>query len=122
MPYSSSESRKKWLSNPSNKRKHYEYIKKWKSEHPEKNRLYKHARRGRLVDARVEKYINKTLIINWESRICGICNLKIKDDYHIDHIIPISKGGAHAVSNLQLAHPFCNRSKFNKLTEELMVV
>jgi 5-methylcytosine-specific restriction endonuclease McrA len=37
---------------------------------------------------------------------------------HIDHIIPLSKGGADAVANLCIACPRCNRSKAAKLPEE----
>lgn len=36
----------------------------------------------------------------------------------IDHIIPISKGGADAVANLCIACPTCNASKHAKLPEE----
>ena len=37
----------------------------------------------------------------------------------VDHIIPVSLGGhPSALSNLQLAHWYCNRQKSNKLLKE----
>lgn len=101
-------------------------VKAWRHNNPDKakllSRLHKHARRARVANARVVGRINKKDIENWESRICGICKLSIKGEFHIDHKIPLAKGGLHVASNLQLAHPFCNRSKFTKLPEEMSVV
>lgn len=77
---------------------------------PTKVLLKYHARR-----AKTKTKINKENISNWESKICGICYLLIEGAFHIDHITPISKGGLHEIENLQLAHPFCNLSKKDKL-------
>lgn len=35
--------------------------------------------------------------------------------YHVDHIIPISKGGLHHEDNLQYLTPHENRSKGDKI-------
>jgi 5-methylcytosine-specific restriction endonuclease McrA len=43
--------------------------------------------------------------------LCGICGAAVTSDFHIDHIIPISRGGTHTLGNVQLAHPKCNLSK-----------
>ena len=57
---------------------------------------------------------------------CGICGRPVDFDKKfpdpwsatLDHIIPISKGGAPAdLENLQLAHLQCNRKKAAKLYE-----
>lgn len=45
---------------------------------------------------------------------CGICGGAIDGDFHVDHVIPLSKGGLHGYMNVQPAHPFCNLSKHNK--------
>lgn len=121
MRHSSKEYQQQWLKDPENRRKQYEHVKKWKEKHKEEVRLHRATRRARLKNAKTER-IYKKKIKNWESRICGICEALIEGDYHIDHIVPLSRGGKHATSNLQLAHPFCNRSKFTKLTEELLLV
>ena len=38
--------------------------------------------------------------------------------FHRDHMTPLSRGGAHALSNLALACPSCNLSKSTKTEEE----
>jgi 5-methylcytosine-specific restriction endonuclease McrA len=43
------------------------------------------------------------------------CKVKLEDNYHIDHIFPLSKGGEHTISNIQLLCPFCNLSKKDKV-------
>ena len=66
---------------------------------------------------------NKRRILASET-ICGICgqpvdkSLKYPDPMcaTIDHIIPIDRGGHPSdISNLQLAHFWCNRQKSNKI-------
>lgn len=54
----------------------------------------------------------------WGCRLCGkkIDNSLDSNDAMaatIDHIIPLTKGGEHAWSNVQLAHRSCNSSKGN---------
>lgn len=61
------------------------------------------------------KFITKKLIVE-KGRICALCGKPIQrdDEVSIDHIIPVSKGGATVESNLQLAHKSCNLEKGNK--------
>ena len=49
---------------------------------------------------------------------CYLCGKLIPMDHrHVDHIIPLSKGGAHRPSNLAVACDKCNMSKGAKLPE-----
>ncbi len=51
-----------------------------------------------------------------ENGICGICYEPADiNNWHLDHIIPRSKGGQHIRSNVQVSHPKCNLSKADKL-------
>lgn len=49
---------------------------------------------------------------------CIYCKSRILDFYHIDHIIPISKGGSNWISNIQLLCKTCNLSKHDKMPWE----
>lgn len=42
----------------------------------------------------------------------------IKTTYHVDHIMPLSKGGSNWPDNIQLLCPQCNREKSARLPEE----
>jgi hypothetical protein len=39
---------------------------------------------------------------------CEICGKKLKDNIHLDHIIPINIGGLHIKSNVRYVHAKCN--------------
>lgn len=54
---------------------------------------------------------------------CGICGEKVNmsarwpapDSASVDHIVPVSHGGGHDLSNLQLSHWSCNHKKRDQL-------
>jgi hypothetical protein len=60
-------------------------------------------------------FTSEERIIAWDSsnKICGICNEPIHSfmDYDLDHILPHNKGGKTSLSNTQVTHSRCNRSK-----------
>ncbi len=91
---------------------------RWRLEHSAEVRLQVHKYRTKTKGVQ----ISKEEIYNWFTRICGICKEPITENFEIDHIIPLSRGGLHEVLNLQLAHPHCNRVKHNKLPSELLMV
>jgi 5-methylcytosine-specific restriction endonuclease McrA len=47
---------------------------------------------------------------------CAVC--ESYDKIHIDHVIPVSRGGRHSIGNLQPLCQGCNLSKNNKLNIE----
>ena len=54
--------------------------------------------------------------------LCAACTTRLiksgKDKYHVDHIMPIAKGGGNGPDNLQCLCPDCNRRKSAKLPEQ----
>ena len=59
------------------------------------------------------------LIYNRTEGHCGICGKFIPlEEYTIDHIIPLSKGGTNDLDNLQACCGFCNKAKDDSMGED----
>ncbi len=52
--------------------------------------------------------------------LCAYCETPLTDDYHVEHMVPLSRGGRNDWTNLAIACPLCNRSKGTKTVEEFM--
>jgi 5-methylcytosine-specific restriction endonuclease McrA len=60
--------------------------------------------------------VDYAMIVARRGMICGICGAPVEvADFSIDHIIPLSRGGHHVASNLQVAHLRCNKAKGSKI-------
>lgn len=94
----------------------------WETSNPERRRLLSrksaNTRRARKLDQFVED-IDPQVVFERDEGICGICDTAVIGRFHVDHIIPLSKGGLHAYNNVQTAHPTCNERKGSKLQEEI---
>ena len=49
---------------------------------------------------------------------CYYCNCKLGNAYHVDHVIPLSRGGSNGIDNIVIACPSCNMHKHDKLPHE----
>lgn len=65
------------------------------------------------VKARALKTGKGEILKVLRQRKCGICGefFKRGDEKHIDHIIPLARGGTNDVSNLRMAHAHCNMTR-----------
>lgn len=62
--------------------------------------------------------INYRAIVARDGLRCGICGGAVeKKDIHFDHVIPLSKGGAHAEWNIRVTHASCNRHKHARVPQ-----
>lgn len=84
---------------------------------------YSHKRLRRRTTIKITRDAEAPLLIkkirSTESLPCNYCGVMISGKTaHIDHIVPISRGGTHTADNLCAACGFCNLSKGKKLLSE----
>lgn len=97
-----------------------EYVKAYRDRDPirytAKLRRANLKRRALKVGAFVE-VVDSMDVYKRDKGVCGICHKKVspKSAWHIDHVIPLSRGGVHSYANVQLAHARCNLSKRDEL-------
>jgi 5-methylcytosine-specific restriction endonuclease McrA len=87
----------------------------WKRNNPDLVRADVALRRAKSKGATELERILPTVVFERDKGICQICKMEITGKYELDHIIPVSKGGQHLYSNIQLAHVSCNRKKHNHI-------
>ncbi len=110
-------SAKKWRQNNPEKRR--VTIRRWHEQNPERNRFYAHRRIARKNNAIGSHTVDdiKQQYKKQEGK-CYWCNTAVADTYHIDHVIPLSRGGSNSPDNLVISCPTCNLSKGSKLPSE----
>lgn len=92
-----------------------ERFKKWYISNKEKSRENCRNRRARKINAPGKNTASdiKQLMTLQKSK-CAVCRCSIKNGYHVDHIVPLAKGGSNDKFNLQLLCQPCNQSKHAK--------
>jgi 5-methylcytosine-specific restriction endonuclease McrA len=89
---------------------------KWRTENPERhlfNALASVHRRRSLTKSGVSGPDLRAWVIA-AVKVCYWCGIKCRKSFHMDHYMPLSKGGAHDLSNLVIACPNCNQRKHAK--------
>jgi 5-methylcytosine-specific restriction endonuclease McrA len=77
-------------------------------------------RRALLSGGKLSLGIASALLARQKSK-CACCRVDLKKvGHHLDHIVPLSKGGVNEDSNIQLLCPTCNLSKGAKCPIEFM--
>lgn len=85
---------------------------KVKKKYPESRRIAQSSRRARKLNAG-GKHTAADIreLFTLQKGKCPICKASIKEGYHIDHIMPLSKGGNNDRLNIQLLCAPCNLQK-----------
>lgn len=91
-----------------------------RSETKMKHRLHQQKRRAQeLQSVGCVTKADICLQLQSQKSKCWWCGAKIiEDNFHVDHLIPLSRGGAHDVRNIVVSCPTCNLSKGAKLPQE----
>lgn len=85
--------------------------------------------RNTKIRATNDKTINKQSLIelmNRQNNRCYYCNTDLditkKFSVHLDHFIPINKGGTHSIDNVVWSCKKCNLSKHSKYPDRLLLL
>jgi len=104
-----------------NKEKHKAGIYAWRANNIEAARIIVHnyrarkrANSGTLSKGLAEK------LYKLQRGKCACCKQPLGDDYHMDHIMPIVRGGTNTDGNIQLLRAQCNMQKHAKHPIEFM--
>lgn len=86
---------------------------------PEKLRAYVRNRRALLRGAKgTHTLADERRQYAAQSGLCWWCAQPVGSIYHVDHVIPIARGGGNGPDNLVISCPHCNQSRGKKLPEE----
>lgn len=107
-------------SNPEEfRRRTTRYKRNWRRSHPEIVRAIQERRRAQLASAEGNHTAEDIrLIFEQQKGLCWWCSKPVGDDYHVDHRIPLSRGGSNGPENLCISCPSCNTSKHSKMPWE----
>lgn len=65
---------------------------------------------------KVSKVARRRSIWKRDFGICYLCDKYAAfDDFHIDHLVPVSRGGDNSDENLATTHPHCNRTRGTRI-------
>ena len=96
-----------------------EINRRWRVANPGRAAAIRHRRRARKVEAG-GRHTAEDIRLQYEGQNgrCWWCGCKLDDTYHIDHRIPLARGGSNDASNIVIACPTCNLSKGARLPQE----
>ena len=99
---------------------------KWHEKNPGKKRAWSVRRRALEKEATIGSLdeINEIYRSAKEDEgiVCYLCGKVIeKGCGHVDHVFPLSKGGAHTASNLRATHANCNMKKHDTILEPILL-
>lgn len=102
----------KYKSDPVYWEKMLERSRRWAKENKEHKRTLVRNRRARQRQADGEHSRDDIAdLLHKQGRRCAICQKKFGMGYHVDHIMPFSRGGSNDKRNLQILCGPCNLTK-----------
>lgn len=100
-------------------------MKEWRARNPEKHKegvraavLNRIARKAKAPGKYAVKDVRR--LYDKQDGKCPACAASLLDGYHVDHVVPLAKGGDNWPANLQLLCPPCNLRKSDMSMEEFM--
>jgi 5-methylcytosine-specific restriction endonuclease McrA len=95
-------------------------VRRWRAANPEAVRAMEWRRRHAIrnhPDTRIITPRDWARLVNRFGGCCAYCGRR-SENLHLDHVIPVSRGGRHGIGNALPACRECNQSKTNFLLTE----
>lgn len=75
------------------------------------------AKRRALERATAVEPVDYAAILAEHGMVCHLCGAAIESraDLHMDHVIPLARGGPHVAENIRPSHRWCNQRKKDRL-------
>lgn len=88
------------------------YAAAWRVANPEVRRIQSQNRRARKINTGgvLSKGLSEKLFTLQKGK-CPCCGKPLGDNFHLDHRMPLVRGGAHEDGNMQLLRKSCNLKK-----------
>lgn len=94
-----------------------QHVKDYSIKKPEAVKARAALRKERESKVAVEPSEVRFLMKKYGNR-CAYCDAVLGDDFHVDHILPVAKGGGNSLNNLTVCCPKCNLAKHAKTVQE----
>ena len=90
-------------------------VRQWQKDNPEGVLKNIHARRARKKSASGSHTADQIIeLLHRQNHRCAGCGISIKQKRHLDHVMPLSRGGSNSIENLQWLCQPCNNKKHAK--------
>ena len=109
--------RRQWLEQyrENNSESIREKRRKYKNKNRHKSRAYTQKRRGIKSGVSIGEILPIDMLLGRQGKMCANCKTKGRGvEWHIDHIVPLSRGGTHSMDNVQVLCKTCNLRKSAK--------
>ncbi len=88
------------------------WLRRYRQTNPDKVKEFSQRRKGRKLGKLPRGTVPKIRSLQRDK--CAICFSALKGHGHIDHIMPLARGGTHTPDNLQILCATCNLTKADK--------
>jgi len=67
--------------------------------------------------------VSRAVVYERDAGRCHICGRKVNPNrWHLEHLVPLARGGEHSYQNVAVSHPTCNLRKYTKAGAQLRLL
>ena len=97
-------------------------VRRWHKLNPDRKRVLDARRRaGKLHAPGSHTAAEVWALAESQDWLCAYCEIPLFGEFHVDHMMPLSRGGSDGWENLAITCPMCNMRKSARTAEEFML-